>query len=159
MTRYLYTRVMSNSNMSKGTEKRPDPAAVKLVLRSFELNAWLAVGAAVYVIALFLIRHHPDWSPGMRSAVCLAPLLPGLLCLRTGTRLLREMDELQRRIQLEGCLFGAIGTVVSGTIINVFNAQGFVGKWPAQGLQVGGAYMTMFVLWCAGATIARLRYR
>jgi hypothetical protein len=69
------------------------------------------------------------------------------------------MDELQRRIQQEALLFAAIGTVVLGTIINVFNAQGLVGTWPAQGFQVAGAYLTMFTLWCIWVTIAKLRYR
>lgn len=89
----------------------------------------------------------------------LAPILPGLLYLRNGVRVLRAMDELQRRIQLEAWLFAALGTVIVGAVINVFNAQGLYGTWPAHGLEVGGTYLTMFILWSIGVVIATLRYR
>ena len=155
----LYTAGMNPTTSSEGTEKCPDPIARKLALRSFQLSAWLAVCAVFYVIALYLVRHHPDWAPGWKATLSVTPILPGLLYLRKGMQLFREMDELQRRIQVEALLFAAVGTVVIGTIINVFNAQGLEGKWTAQGLQVGGAYMTMFLLWSFGATIGKLRYR
>lgn len=151
---------MSNTYTSKGEEKHPECASAKReLLRSLELNAWLAVCSAVYVLTLYLVRHHPDWSPGWKSTVSLMPIMPGLLYLRKGMKFLQKMDELQRRIQLEAWLFAAIGTVILGTIINVFNAHGFYGRWPAQGLLVGGAYMTMFILWCIGVAIANFRYR
>jgi hypothetical protein len=159
MTRRLYTGAMSNSKLPERDEKQPKCSAVEQVRRSFELNAWLAVSAATYVAMLFLDKHHPDWSPGWKSTLALAPILPGLLYLRKGLRLLRGMDELQRRIQLEGWLFAALGTVVVSTIINVFNAHGLAGKWPAHGLEVGGTYLTMFILWSVGVTISNLRYR
>jgi hypothetical protein len=56
-------------------------------------------------------------------------------------------------------MFAALGTVIVSTIINVFNAHGLAGKWPAHGLEVGGTYLTMFILWSVGVTIANLRYR
>jgi hypothetical protein len=150
---------MSNSNPHERDEKQPDRTAfTRPLLRAVELNAWLAVSTATYVAALLLIRHHPAWSPGWKTTLTLMPILPGLLYLRNGMQLLREMDELQRRIQLEAWLFAALGTVVVSTVINVFNAQGLYGKWPAHGLEVGGTYMTMFVLWSVGVVIANLRY-
>ena len=77
---------------------------------------------------LFLVRHHPAWSPGLKLTLALTPLLPGLLYLRNGLQLLQGLDEMQRRIQLEGWLFAALGTVVVSTIINVCNAQGLGGN-------------------------------
>jgi hypothetical protein len=150
---------MSDSNLPERDEKQPNCTVVAQVMRSFELCAWLAVAGATYVVMLFLDKHHPYWSPGWRITLALAPILPGLLYLRKGLQLLRGMDELQRRIQLEGWLFAALGTVIVSTIINVFNAHGLVGMWPAHGLEVGGTYMTMFILWSVGVTIANLRYR
>ena len=155
----LYTRRMSISNRIEREEERPNCTAREKILRSLELNAWLAVTTVTYVVMLLLVRHHPDWSPGWRSTLSLAPILPGLLYLRKGLQQLREMDELQRRIQLEGWLFAALGTVIVTTIINVFNAQGLVGMWPAHGLEVGGTYLTTFILWSVGVTIANLRFR
>jgi hypothetical protein len=150
---------MSDSNLHEEDRKQSDcTAAKRALLRSLELNAWLAVTTATYVAGLLLIRHHPAWSPGWKTALTLMPILPGLLYLRNGRQLLREMDELQRRIQLEAWLFAALGTVIVSTVINVFNAQGLEGKWPTHGLEVGGTYMTMFILWAVGVVIANLRY-
>ena len=61
------------------------------------------------------------------------PILPGLLYLRSGLKLLRGMDELQRGIQFEGWLFAALGTVVVSTIINVVNLHGLGGNWLPHG--------------------------
>ena len=151
---------MSPSPLDDRDETRCDRTQVGHALRrSLALNAWLAATTASYVFALLVIRHHPDWSPGGRAALMLAPILPGLLYLRNGVRVLRAMDELQRRIQLEAWLFAALGTVIVGAVINVFNAQGLYGTWPAHGLEVGGTYLTMFILWSIGVVIATLRYR
>ena len=151
---------MRNSNLHERDERQRDcTAAKRSFLRSMELNAWLAVSTATYVVALVLIRHHPAWNPGWKITLTLTPIVPGLLYLRKGMQLLRELDELQRRIQLEAWMFAAMGTVIVSTVINVFNAQGLEGRWPAHGLEVGGTYMTMFILWGVGSTIANLRYR
>ena len=159
VTRKLYSEVMINSNLPERDGKQPDPIAIKRALRSFELNAWLAVTTATYLVTLFLVRHHPDWSPGWKITLALTPILPGLLYLRNGLQLLRGMDELQRRIQLEAWLFAALGTVVVSTIINVVNEHGLGGNWLPHGLEVGGTYLTMFILWCVGVTISNCRYR
>ncbi len=150
---------MSNSNLSERDGKQPDRTAVKRALRAFELNAWLAVSTAVYLVTLFLVRHNPDWSPGWKITLALTPILPGLLYLRNGLQLLRGLDELQRRIQLEAWLFAALGTVIVSTIITVCNAHGFAVRWATHGLEVGGTYLTMFILWCVGVTIANCRYK
>ena len=150
---------MKNTNLQERDEKQPGPTAVKRALRSFELNAWLAVTTGVYLATLFLVRHHPDWDPWLKLTLSLTSILPGLLYLRNGLQLLRGMDELQRRIQLEAWLFAALGTVVVSTIINVANVHGLGGDWLPHGLAVGGTYLTMFILWCVGVTIANCRYR
>ena len=40
---------------------------------------WLAAATLIYLISLWLLKHHADWSPGTRIAITLAPLLPGIL--------------------------------------------------------------------------------
>jgi len=160
MTRYLYSLGMSNSNLLEPNEKRPDhPACKRPLRRSLELNAWLAVATATYVVALLLTKRHPAWSPAWTSTLTLTPILPGLLYLRKGIQLLRDMDELQRRIQFEAWLFAAFGTVIVGTVIHVFNAHGLDVKLLEHGLEVGGTYMAMLILWSVGLVIANLRYR
>jgi hypothetical protein len=150
---------MSQSNLPDRDERQSDPTAIKRALRSFELNAWLAVATAVYLMALFLVRQHPEWSPGWKLTLALTPILPGLLYLRNGLQLLRTMDELQRRIQAEAWLFAALGTVIFSAVLNVCNAHDLGGGWLPHGLEVGGTYLTMFTLWCVGVTIANCRYR
>lgn len=127
--------------------------------KEFKFNAWLAVATVTYLITLYLVRENPDWAPGVKVAVTLLPILPGLLYLRNGLKLLRRMDELQRRIQFEAWLFAAIGTVVMGTMINVLNANGLVWDKFPHGLEMGGTYLAMFFLWCIGISTATRRYQ
>ena len=67
--------------------------------KDLRLNAWLVVAAAVYVAMLELLKRHPEWSPLTRGLLALAPMIPGMLYVRTCLRFIRGMDELQRRIQ------------------------------------------------------------
>jgi hypothetical protein len=155
----LYTWCMNPTPAPDRTEPQVDRALVKGALRSFELNAWLAVTTATYLATLFLVRYHPEWSPEWKITLALTPILPGLLYLRNGLQLLRGLDELQRRIQFEGWMFAALGTVIFSAVVNVFNAHGLGGNWLPHGLGVGGTYLAMFILWCVGVTIANCRYR
>ena len=150
---------MTKTNLSERDRTQPDPTAYKQALRSFELNGWLAVTTAIYLVTLFIVRRHPDLSSGWKITLALTPILPGLLYLRNGLQLLRGLDELQRRIQVEAWLFAALGTVIVSTVLNVFNAHGLAWQGSKHGLEVGGTYLTMFVLWCIGVTIANCRYR
>jgi hypothetical protein len=73
-------------------------------------------------------------------------------------RLLRELDELQSRIQLEGAVYGLLGTalltmtlglLVKGEVIPPFDlAQ----AWP-------WLWMSAFLLWAGGSAVARKRYQ
>ena len=120
---------------------------------------WLAAATLTYLISLWLLKHHADWSPGARVAITLAPLLPGVLYLRTLLKSFWQMDELQRRIQIEGLGLALVGTLVVMTAMNIFTAEGIrVVNYP-QGLGIGGVYMTMFILWSIGVSISTFRYR
>src|ERR1043165_1778917 len=85
---------------------------------------WLATATLVYLISLWLLKHHTDWSPGARVAITLAPLLPGILYLRILLKSFWQMDELQRRIQIEALGFALVGTLVVLTAMNIFTAEG-----------------------------------
>jgi hypothetical protein len=120
---------------------------------------WLAAATLVYLISLWLLKHHAEWSPGTRVAITLAPLLPGVLYLRNLLRSFWQMDELQRRIQIEGLGVALVGTVVVMTAMNICTAEGIrLVNYP-RGLGIGGVYMTMFVLWSVGVSISSFRYR
>lgn len=120
---------------------------------------WLAAATLVYLISLWLLKHHAEWSPGARIAITLAPLLPGILYLRTLLRSFWQMDELQRRIQIEALGLALVGTLVVMTALNIFKAEGIQLVSYPQGLGIGGVYMTMFVLWSIGVSVSTFRYR
>lgn len=120
---------------------------------------WLAAATFIYLVSLWLLKHHSDWSPAARIAVTLAPLLPGIFYLRALLRSFWQMDELQRRIQIEALGFALAGTVIVLTTVNVFAAEGLKLVNYPQGLGIGGVYMTMFILWSVGVSISTFRYR
>ena len=119
----------------------------------------LAAATFIYLVSLWLLKHHLDWSPGARIAVTLAPLLPGIFYLRALLNSFGQMDELQRRIQMEALGFALAGTVIVLTTANVFTAEGVrLVDYPS-GLGIGGVYMTTFILWSIGVSVSTFRYR
>jgi hypothetical protein len=120
---------------------------------------WLATATVTYLISLWLLKHHSEWSPAARVAITLVPLLPGILYLRTLLTSFWHMDELQRRIQIEALGFALVGTVVAMTATNIFAAEGIrLVNYP-KGFGIGAVYMTMFILWSIGVSISSFRYR
>lgn len=129
--------------------------------KDLRLNAWLGIATILYGMTLWLVKHHPEWSPAARGLVALIPLIPALLYVRSWARLVRGMDEMQRRIQLEAFLFAALGTVFVGVILSTLNASGVtpLGDMQSHGLGLGGAFIAMFTLWLVGYALANKRYR
>ena len=147
---------MDNVTNSDSVGCAPARVSLKHVVKSL---CWLAVTTSIYVVGIWLLKRHPEWSPGWRVAVTLAPVLPGVFYLLSLLQSFRAMDELQRRIQLESWVFALAGTVVVTAGVNVFNANGMgLAQYP-HGFQIGGIYITMFLFWCVGVTISNLRYR
>lgn len=132
------------------------PSATKRVMATL---LWLAAATLIYLVCLWLLKHHPHWSPTARIATTLVPLLPGIFYLRALLKSFWEMDELQRRIQIEALGFALAGTVIVLTTVNVFTAEGVTLVSYPQGLGIGGVYMTMFILWSVGVSISTYRYR
>ncbi len=124
-----------------------------------QLNAWLLVATVMHLAEQFLVRAHPEWSPLARALLALAPLIPGLLYVRSWMRFIRGLDELQRRIQLEAFLFAAVGTVIVGAVVSTLNAHGIPTGWMKHGPGMGTAFMAMLVLWSVGWGIAKCRYK
>jgi hypothetical protein len=127
--------------------------------RDLHLNAWLAVATVTYGAALFALKRNPAWSPLERGLVELTPLIPGFLYVRSWLRFIRDMDELQRRIQLEAFLFAALATVLVETVINTLNASGVALGGLDHGLGLEGVFLVMFPLWLVGGSVASRRYK
>ena len=124
-----------------------------------KLNAWFLVAAVTWALGHYLLRHHPELSVSWKVIVTFVPLIPGLLYIRSCMCFIRGLDELQRRIQLEVLLFAAMGTVVIGACISSLSEMGIhMGKEPLS-MNIGGAFVSMMVLWVVGSVITNRRYR
>jgi ABC-type cobalamin transport system permease subunit len=108
--------------------------------------------AIALVISIYLLKHHNPVGP-QKYLIAILPVLPALWIPAVVLRFFRELDELQRRIQLEGLAFGftatAVLTLSYGFLQNAGLPQvNWVWVWPIMG-----------VCWSLGLAIARRRYR
>ena len=125
-----------------------------------KLNAWALVAVLASGLARWLLHHYPDWDPLLRAAVVLAPLLPSLLYVRSIARWIRGMDELQRRIQLEACLFATTGTVFLTTALSLLQEAGLGASVRLRhGLGWEGTFGAVILLYVLGNVIFNRRYR
>ncbi len=124
-----------------------------------KLNAWLAVTAVVEGGSAYLLKHHTDWGPALRTIVTLSPFVPCLLYVRTFVRFVHGLDELQRRIEIECWSVAMLGTLLLTTAINSLNAHGLTVPGAEHGLGIWGALMVAFVLWGGMRVITCRRYR
>lgn len=127
--------------------------------KDLSVNAWFGVATLVYLVGRLLLRAHPEWSPGWRAAITLAPLLPGLLHVRAWVCFVRGMDELQRRIQLQAWLAATGGTLFVTAVVNTLNASGVTWKRLPHGIDLGSAFLLTFFLWMVGWIVANRRYQ
>ena len=124
-----------------------------------KLNAWAFVAVALAMTSRALVNHHSDWSVGLRAFIVLSPLLPSLLYVRSISRWIRGMDELQRRIQLEACLFATVGTIFLVTAFDLLNAHGIQIPRLHAGLGWEGTFACVVFLYFLGNVIINRRYK
>jgi hypothetical protein len=147
---------MEKSNLMESVQPCSGQYSMKADLR---LNAWLAVAGVVWVADLELLKRYSEWSPLLRGVLALAPLVPGLLYVRSCMRFVRGLDELQRRIQLDALIFAAMGTVIAGMAINTLNAHAVPMGALKHGLGIGQSFVLMVALWIVGSATANRRYK
>lgn len=137
------------------------PEAVQTSPRNaMNLNAWAGVAVIVSFLSRWWLPYHGDWNVVVRTAVALAPIVPSLLWAQSIARWMRNLDELQRRIQSEAWFFAAVGTVLAITALNLVESAGILrlGKIP-HGLGWEGAFAMMFFLYGVGCAISNRRYQ
>jgi ABC-type cobalamin transport system permease subunit len=110
-----------------------------------------ALYAIALVISIYFLKRNP--SAPQKYAIAILPVLPALWIPAVVLRFFRELDELQRCIQLEGLAFGftatAVLTLSYGFLQNAGLPQiNWVWVWPVMG-----------VCWAIGLVLARWRYR
>ena len=114
------------------------------------LGAGFAAAAAT---VLFVLLKLPT---PMRAALALLPLLPSVGYILCIVRMLRRVDELQRRIQLEAIGFAFAGTVIVAMLVDLLEQAKIV---PAIHWGWAGLWTAMALLWALGNVIAVRRYR
>ncbi len=111
----------------------------------------MALYAVVLVVSLRWLHYGPDapW----KYVIAVLPVVPALWIPIAVVRLYREVDELQRRIQLEGLAFGFATTAVLTFTYGFLQNAGlpdvsWIWVWPV-----------MAICWLVGLTTAKRRYR
>ena len=110
---------------------------------------------AVYVVFVTLSVHwlHRNPAAPWRYLIAVAPMLPALVVPVAVVRFLREIDELQRRIQLEALAGAFTATAVLTLTYGFLQNAGlpdlsWIWVWPIMG-----------ICWIIGLGFARWRYR
>jgi hypothetical protein len=124
-----------------------------------KLNAWAFVAVALAMISRAMVNHHPGWSIALRIVIVLSPLLPSLLYVRSISHWIRGMDELQRRIQLEACLFATVGTIFFVTAFDLLKAHGIQIPRLHAGPGWEGTFACVVFLYFLGSVIVSRRYK
>jgi hypothetical protein len=112
-----------------------------------------AMGAYVVVLlgTVFVLKELPE-SP-WRYPIAVLPVLPAAAILWVVQRYVTRLDELQRRLQLEGMVFACVGT---GVLTFTYGFLEGVGLPHINWIWV---MPLMFALWGIGTAIVGRRYR
>jgi hypothetical protein len=125
-----------------------------------KLNAWALVAVVMALWSRIALHRDAEWGVPLRALASLSPLLPSLLYVRSIRRWLRGMDELQRRIQLEACLFATTGAVFVAAGFNLLSMAGVLQAARLQnGLGWEGMFATVIAFFVLGNLIINRRYR
>ena len=125
--------------------------------RRYTRELMLAMGG--YVLVLFasitLLRHIE--APALRALVALAPVPPIALALRAMVRYIRDVDEMQQRIELEAV------SIATAFVSLVYMSAGFLQAAKVIAIPAAAALIWLFPLVCftyglAKAVVVR-RYR
>ena len=107
--------------------------------------------AAALVLSIRWLQHNPPapW----KYPIAALPVLPALFIPLTVAHFFRQIDELQRQIQLEGLAVGFVATAILTLTCGFLGNAGlpqpnWVWIWPVMG-----------TCWAVGLALARRRYR
>ena len=112
------------------------------------------VVAAASVVVVTWILDRSVMSVGARVAIASIPVLAFAVCLVTYLRLIRTLDEMQRRVHLEALGFAFPATAVVVLAFEYLRKAGVLLK-----LKPDYVLLAMAVLWLVGYILARRRYQ
>ena len=152
----LYTNHMNNPVLPDAVR----PGKNYSFRADLKLNAWAFVAVVFAWAARWLVQHHREWAPLLQTAVALTPLVPSLFYVQSIGRWIAGMDELQRRIQLEACLFATTGTVFLATAFSLIAGAGALQSMNLQhGLGWEGTFAAVVGFYALGNVLLNRRYR
>lgn len=133
-------------------------AAPAVLRRRYTREMALAMGA--YVVVLFFsawLLKRADMAPPLRALVALLPVPPIAFALRAIVRYIRDVDEMQQRIELEAV------SIATAFVSLVYMAGGFLQAARVIDLPASAAMIWMFPLICFSYGLAKAfivgRYR
>lgn len=112
------------------------------------------IAAFTIVFCAFLLKRQ-DLSMEIRVIIALIPVIPTALLIWSIAKAIMKMDELQRKIQIEGLALAFAGTCLATLIYGMLRIAD-VGLPELSTLYV---YVLMILLYSIGAIIAGRRYR
>ncbi len=135
--------------------KNAYPDSVQMSLgAALRLNAWAIVAILVSLAARLYLRQ-PDCAPAVRIALALAPLGPGFLYARAILGWIRGLDEMQRRIQYEACLFATSGLALVLVTYDLLQSAGL----PPLHWGWEGAFALTYIFWVLGSLLSNRRFQ
>jgi hypothetical protein len=114
--------------------------------------AVIALILSVIVVSWLLERL--ELGPGLRLALVFAPVAAWVFALIAYSRLIQQLDELQRRIHLEALAFAFSGLAVAMIACEYLRKAGFIST-----LKPDYVLMMMVILWPLGYVFAWRRYK
>jgi hypothetical protein len=124
-----------------------------------KLNAWAFVAVFIAFASRSWLHHHGDEPVLLRAAIALSPLLPSLFYVSTVTHWIRGMDEMQRRIQMEACLFATVGTTFVATALSLLQANALLPPRWQGGLGWEGMFALVVAFYFLGNVLINRRYQ
>jgi hypothetical protein len=157
MTSILYGAPMTNTPI---LPESVQPGKHYSFAADMKLNAWALVAVVASFVAREVLKNHHDWGATLRSVVALTPMVPSLLYVRSISRWIGGMDELQRRIQLEAALFATTATVFLRTSLDLLEGIGTLQSTRLRnGLGWEGTFAAIIVFYILGSIIFNRRFR
>ncbi|WP_319518878.1 hypothetical protein [uncultured Martelella sp.] len=118
----------------------------------FYMIAGLAAYAALLIFSQHLLGNGLEGNT-LRLSIALLPMLPALFICVVVVRCIRQLDELQRRVQLE-----ALAVAFAGTALITFS-YGFLEGIGFPRLSMFMVWPLMAAIWFVGVIIGKFRFR
>lgn len=114
---------------------------------------WLFVWTVSWVIANIMIKEGVVTANLGSLAIAVSPTLLGVVMMLAYWKFIREADELQRKIQLEGLAIGFGVGLVGGFTMHLLVLAGFLGS-----IDLSGLAAFMMIVYAIAVVVGERRY-